>query len=151
MLQIAKFVAVLSCGLFTGAALYISLVEHPARMECGTDIAVTVFGPSYRRATAVQVTLASLGLLSSITAWLAGEKPWWLIGGLLLGSVMPFTLVVIFPTNKRLLSPTLNHGSPQARELLSRWAVLHAVRTAISFLALTIFLFLTFFENAVRR
>jgi hypothetical protein len=34
MRQIAEFVAVLSCSLFTGAAVYISLVEHPARMQC---------------------------------------------------------------------------------------------------------------------
>jgi hypothetical protein len=35
MRQIAEFVAVLSCSLFTGASIYINLVEHPARMECG--------------------------------------------------------------------------------------------------------------------
>ncbi len=33
MRQFAEFVAVLACGLFTGAAVYVSLVEHPARME----------------------------------------------------------------------------------------------------------------------
>ncbi len=32
MRQIAEFVAVLSCSLFTGASVYINLVEHPARM-----------------------------------------------------------------------------------------------------------------------
>jgi len=31
MRQIAEFVAVLACGLFAGAAAYVSLVEHPAR------------------------------------------------------------------------------------------------------------------------
>ena len=31
MRQIAGFVAVLSCALFTGASIYISLVEHPAQ------------------------------------------------------------------------------------------------------------------------
>jgi len=38
---IAEFIAVLACGLFTGAAIYINLVEHPARMQCGVEIAVT--------------------------------------------------------------------------------------------------------------
>jgi len=41
MRQIAEFVAVLSCSLFTGASVYINLVEHPARMECGVEIAAT--------------------------------------------------------------------------------------------------------------
>ena len=45
MRQIAEFVAVLACGLFTGAAIYISLVEHPARMECGVELAAAEFPP----------------------------------------------------------------------------------------------------------
>src|SRR5215469_800026 len=39
MKQVAELVAVLSCSLFTGAALYVSLVEHPARMGCGVELA----------------------------------------------------------------------------------------------------------------
>jgi hypothetical protein len=73
MRQIAEFVAVLSCILFTGAAVYINLVEHPARMQCGVEIAATEFPPSYRRATVMQATCAALGLLSSVAAWLAGD------------------------------------------------------------------------------
>ena len=49
MRQIAEFVAVLTCGLFTGAAVYVSLVEHPVRMACGVEIAAAEFPPSYRR------------------------------------------------------------------------------------------------------
>jgi hypothetical protein len=49
MLQTAQFLATLCCTLFTGAAIYINLVEHPARMECDTKTAVTVWAPSYRR------------------------------------------------------------------------------------------------------
>jgi hypothetical protein len=68
MRQIAEFVAVLACSLFTGASVYINLVEHPARMECGVEIAATEFAPSYRRATIMQASSAALGLLSSIAA-----------------------------------------------------------------------------------
>jgi hypothetical protein len=70
--QITEFVAVLACGLFAGAAVDVNLVEHPARMECGVEIATAEFPPSYRRATIMQVTLAAVCLLSSIAAWLAG-------------------------------------------------------------------------------
>ena len=31
-----QFIATLSAGLFAGAATYITFVEHPARMQCGT-------------------------------------------------------------------------------------------------------------------
>jgi hypothetical protein len=33
MRQIGELVAVLACGLFAGAAVYVSLIEHPARMD----------------------------------------------------------------------------------------------------------------------
>ena len=146
--QVAELVAVLACGLFAGAALYVSLVEHPARMECGVETAITVFGPSYRRATALQVTLAVLGLLSSLAAWLSGATFWWLVAGLTLSSVIPFTLVVILPTNKQLLSPALDRRSAHASKVLSRWAILHAVRTLIGAWALMLFLFLLVFDHS---
>ena len=83
MRPIAEFVAVLACGLFAGAAVYVSLVEHPARMECGVEIAVAQFPPSYHRGTIMQVTLAAVCLLSSIAAWLAGATFWWVVAGVL--------------------------------------------------------------------
>jgi len=104
MRQIAEFFALLACSLFTGAAIYISFVEHPARIECGVEVAAAEFSLSYRRATVMQATLAALSLLSSIVAWLSGAAFWWLIAELLLGSVLPFTLIVILPINKQLLT-----------------------------------------------
>src|SRR5713226_3935641 len=140
MRPIAEFVAVLACGLFTGAAVYISFVEHPARMECGVDIAATEFPPSYRRASVMQATLAAVGLLSSIAVWLAGATFWWAIAGVLLGSVIPFTLIVILPTNKQLLNPALDRRSVQTGRLLTRWGALHAVRSVLSGAALLLFI-----------
>ena len=142
MRQIAEFVAVLACSLFTGAAVYISFVEHPARMECGVDIAAAEFPPSYRRASVMQRILAAVGLLSSIAAWLAGSTFWWAIAGVLLGSVIPFTLIVILPTNKQLLNPALDRRSVQTGRLLTRWGALHAVRSVLSALALLLLLYL---------
>src|SRR6202795_2891512 len=100
---------------------YINLVEHPARMACGVELAATEFPPSYRRATVMQATLAALGLLSSLAAWLAGATFWWLVAGGWLGSVIPFTLIVILPTNKKLLNPTLDTSSAETERLLIRW------------------------------
>ena len=130
--MIFEVVATLCAGLFAGAAIYITFVEHPARLECGTELAATEFGPSYRRATLMQASLAAVGLLSALVAWLQGGEPAVLIGGLLLGAVIPFTLLVILPTNKRLLDPTLDRNSAEAAVLLVRWGRLHAVRSAMS-------------------
>ena len=64
-----QFVAVLAALLFSGAAIYINLAEHPARMECGTQLAATVFGPSYRRAAVMQIILALAATIAGISAW----------------------------------------------------------------------------------
>jgi hypothetical protein len=47
----------------------------------------------------MQASLAAVGTLAAIAAWLLGAPSLWLIGGLLLGAVIPFTLIVILPTN----------------------------------------------------
>ena len=87
-------------------------------------------------------SLAAVGLFASVAACLAGATFWWLVGGLLLGAVIPFTLIVILPTNKQLMSPTLDRGTEQTKRLLARWGRLHAVRSILSTLALLLFLWL---------
>jgi hypothetical protein len=130
--MIFGLIAIIAAGLFAGAALYINLVEHPARVECGTETALAEFAPSYRRAAVLQASLALLGLGSGVAAWLSlGYLPL-LIGGVLLGAVVPFTVIVIFPTNKRLLDPALDRRSKEASDLLARWQRLHFVRTLLS-------------------
>jgi Domain of unknown function (DUF1772)/Domain of unknown function (DUF5615) len=135
-----EFIATLCCALFAGAAVYINAVEHPARMSCGTEVAATEWAPSYKRATWMQAPLAVVGFACAVIAWLAGSSVSWLIGGVLLGLVVPFTLVVITPTNKRLLSAGLDKRSEEARKLLDRWNALHGVRSAFGVVALVLFL-----------
>ena len=128
--------AILATALFTGAAVYITFVEHPARMACSTETAVAQWRPSYQRATIMQASLAVLGTLLAIAAWLSGAGLVWLVAGVLLGAVVPFTLVVMWPTNKSLESIGLDASAERARILLSRWGNLHAVRSGLSAIAL---------------
>ncbi len=139
MLEWMQFLALLTCAGFTGAAIYISLVEHPARMKCGRELAATVFGPSYRRAARMQASLALLSFLSGAAAGWMGQSLAWLVGALLMFAVIPFTLVAILPTNRRLLDPALDRSSPEAEELLTRWGRLHAVRSILGLAALVLF------------
>src|SRR5215831_6955639 len=133
-------IAVVCAGLFSGAALYVNLVEHPARMGCGPELAVREFAPSYRRATLLQLPLALVGSLAGgIGAWDQASSTL-LAATLLLAAVVPFTVVVILPTNHRLLDPSLDPASRNAVALLDRWGRLHAVRTVLSLLAFVLFL-----------
>jgi anthrone oxygenase-like protein len=133
--DILRLIAVLSASLFAGAALYINVAEHPARMHLETASAVRQWAPSYKRATWLQAPLAIISFLAGAAAWLAGAGARWLIGALLVGAVVPFTFVSIMPTNHRLLSPSLDLGSDEARALLVNWGRLHAVRTVLSLMA----------------
>lgn len=69
----------------------------------------------------MQATLAILGLLSSIAARLAGATFWRLIAGGLLGSVVPFMLIIILLTHKLLLGSMVQEQSAQAKRLLAGW------------------------------
>ena len=133
--------ATLACSLFAGAAVYITFVEHPARLSCGTEIAARQWAPSYKRATVMQVSLAVLATLAGVTAWLSGGGAAWLIGAVVIASVIPFTLVVILPTNNRLLEPGRDLGSAETRQLLEAWGRLHAVRSLLSVVATIVLLY----------
>src|SRR5271155_5314106 len=118
MLPFLEVLSILCAGLFGGAALYITVGEHPARMECGVLLAATEFGPSYRRGAAMQAPLAAIGAIASIVAGCSGGSGLWLVAGFTLLAVIPLTLLVIARTNKKLLESTLDRSSAVAKSLL---------------------------------
>ena len=140
MITTFQFIATLSTTLFTGAAIYINFVEHPARMGCDTKTAATVWAPSYQRATVMQASLAILGFLSGLAAWLLGGGVMWLVGALFIGLVVPFTFIAIMPTNHQLLTPGRDLASSETRALLEKWGRLHAVRSVLSFVASLVYI-----------
>jgi Domain of unknown function (DUF1772) len=135
VLVVLEFVATVAAALFAGAALYINVAEHPARMTLDTRFAASQWAPSYKRATWLQAPLALLSLVAGLGSWLLGGGPGWAVAALLIGAVVPFTLIGIMPTNKSLLLPDRDSGTAETRSLLERWAKLHAVRTALSLAA----------------
>jgi hypothetical protein len=87
----------------------------------------------------MQATLALLGAFAALWRWDLGGQLGWLLGGLLLGAVVPFTFIVILPTTELLLDISLDLNSPGSAALLARWGRLHAVRSAASLVAFLIF------------
>jgi len=140
MFAVFQFLAVLCCILFAGAAIYINVAEHPARMDCDTKTAAKVWLPSYKKATLMQAPLAVISFLAGVAVWLLGGGLLWLIGAVLIGLVVPFTLLAVMPTNNQLLAPGRDLSSAETRSLLEKWGRLHAVRSALSFLASIVYL-----------
>jgi hypothetical protein len=78
MLRILQFIATFCAAIFAGAAIYINIAEHPARMAGDIRSALAQWAISYKRATLMQVPLAAVGFLASVAAWLLGASIWWL-------------------------------------------------------------------------
>lgn len=128
--QVAEVLATFCCGVFFGAAAYVSLVQHPAAFETGSDFAVRFFAPMYHRASVMQASLAIIGSIASIVAYLLGAGRAWLLSAVLIGSVVPFTLLIVEPLNDQIKS--IDPSAERAVELLIKWGRLHWVRTAAS-------------------
>jgi hypothetical protein len=133
-------IATLATGIFAGAAAYVTAVEHPARVSCGPALAIEEFGPSYKRGAIMQASLAVVGAVAGLIAAWVRQDALVFLAAVLLGSLVPFTLIVILPTNTRLLDPGLDPNGLEAVRLLQRWGRLHMVRTALSLLAFVLLL-----------
>ena len=132
--------ALVSATLFAGVALYISLVEHPARLGLDDGPLLAQWQPSYKRALPIQAGLAIAGGVSGLAAWYLSSDWQWLLGSIALLANWPFTLVVIMPVNKRLLAMQRHEAGAESRTMLLQWGRLHGVRSALGTLATLLFL-----------
>jgi hypothetical protein len=132
--------ALIAAAIFTGAALYVSVVEQPARLLLDDRALLTEWKPSYKRGAAMQAPLALLGCLVGLIAWWQASHPGFLIGALAIIAPWPWTLVGIKPTNDALLATEIERAGPPTRALVVKWGALHAVRTALGALATLAFL-----------
>ena len=94
----------------------------------------------------MQISLAVISFIGSVLTYLESANILWLSSGLVIVSVIPFTLIAIMPTNKKLLSPSVDTTAESTTELLSLWGKLHAVRSVLGALSLVIFLTLVTFD-----
>lgn len=131
--------ALILASLFAGAALYISLVEQPARLTLDDAPALAQWRTSYRRALPIQGSLAVLGGIAGLVAWSAHQDWQWLAGAVAMLANWPFTLLAIMPTNKRLSAIPSDAAGAESRALLRRWGRLHAIRSALGTVALLLF------------
>lgn len=138
--MLAGLVALALAAAFAGAAFYINVAEHPARLGLDDGPLLAQWKPSYAAGFTMQASLAVASFLCAIlAAWLTSD--WrWLIGGVVIVANWPFTLIAIMPTNHKLNAIAIADAGPASRGLLVTWARLHAVRTVLGMAATVIFL-----------
>jgi hypothetical protein len=131
--------ALVTASIFFGAAVYINIAEHPARLGLSDAAALAEWRPAYRRGSAMQAPIAVVSALLGAAAWWTTGDPLWALGAVIMLANWPYTLVAIMPTN-HLLEATASGGDRDTRERLTRWGHLHAVRSALSGIATLIYL-----------
>lgn len=132
--------ALIVAAVFTGAAVYVSVAEQPARLRLDPRALLAEWKPSYKRGFMMQATLAVLGGLLGAAAFALDHDWRWLLGALLIVGNWPYTLLVIMPVNNQLMAIDPDSEGSRIHELIERWGVLHAGRALLGLTATLMFL-----------
>ena len=129
--MLAGHLALATAAIFAGAALYVNVAEHPARLLLDDRALLAQWQPSYQRGAIMQASLAIVsGALGCLVFLLTFD--WrWLVGAALILANWPYTLFIIMPTNRQLRAIEPDQANAETRGLLLQWGRLHAVRTAL--------------------
>ena len=138
--MLAGQLALIVAAVFSGAALYVNVAEHPARMHLDIGGMLTEWKPAYKRGFLLQAPLAIIGFLLGALAWWQTGSWLFLDGAILMLANWPYTLLVIMPVNNRLQATDPATAGDETRALLDRWNTLHAARTGLGVAATILFL-----------
>ena len=83
--------ALVVAALFTGAAVDVNAVEHPARRHLDPRAALQEWQPAYKRGAAMQATLALVGFVLAATAAWLGAGTFVALGAALIIAPWPWT------------------------------------------------------------
>jgi len=133
--MIAGHLALVVAAVFSGAAIYVNVVEQPARFSLDDRALLAEWKPSYRRGFVMQAPLALAGFALGLVTWWQTRDLLFLVGGAMMLANWPWTLLVINPVNAVLMATESAGAGAQTRSLIERWGRLHAVRTAFGFIA----------------
>jgi hypothetical protein len=131
----AGHLALVVAAVFSGAAIYVNVVEQPARFGLDDRALLAEWKPSYKRGFAMQAPLALAGFALGLVAWWQTRDSLFLVGGVAMVANWPWTILVINPVNAVLMATESAGAGAQTRALIEKWGRLHAVRTAFGFLA----------------
>lgn len=135
--------ALAAAAIFTGAAAYINLVEQPARLTLADGPLLAEWKTAYKRGTVMQASLAVLGGVLGLAAFVLEARGLIaILGAALMLASWPWTLLVIKPTNDALMAAPADTAGPGERRMIQRWAGLHRARTAFGALAAVCFVWL---------
>ena len=112
--------ALMVAAIFFGAAFYVNVVEHPARLSLDDKAALAEWKPAYKRGYIIQASLAIVGAVLALIAYFSALDWRWLFGAIVLLTNWPYTLFVIMPTNRRLMDTPPGVATAETRRMIER-------------------------------
>ncbi|KAF9905493.1 hypothetical protein EC991_001602 [Linnemannia zychae] len=151
----AKILTVASIGLFAGQALAYNVIIMPALRTVSPEAALPIWAKSYNIGKNIQVSLIATSILAGLPVYYKTQNAFFLIGPLVMASIIPFTLAFIMPVNHTLLD--ILEGKESSKmgsesnlsELYIKWDLLHFGRTVLSLGALGLTLYGSFSRHAL--
>ncbi|OHV90887.1 DUF1772 domain-containing protein [Mesorhizobium sp. ORS 3428] len=136
----AGLLALAVAAAFTGAAVYVSVAEQPARLGLDDTSLLRQWQPAYKRGTRMQASIALVACALGLFAWWQTGTIGYLVGAIAIILPWPWTLLVMMPTNRLLEAMDVGADNPQARPLIVKWGKMHLIRVALGVLATIAFL-----------
>ena len=133
-----EVVSTVAAGIFVGSALYVNIVEHPARMTVtDTKSCHKQWMESFDRAKVLQSCLALVSVSSGAGAYYCNPKKGlpFLLGGGLVATVFPYTIFILKPNS---IDPiydeeiTNKKSESVVRETIDKWYSYHMIRGMIT-------------------
>jgi hypothetical protein len=137
---VAGLLALLLAAMFSGAAIYITVAEHPARLRLDHRSLLRQWKPSYKRGYVMQASLAVVSGLCGIAAYIRDQQAAWIVGAALIVANWPYTMLAMLGLNNRIMQTAEDAADATTTQMLHRWGRLHAVRSALGVAAAAAFL-----------
>jgi anthrone oxygenase-like protein len=119
---------------FSGATLYINLVEQPARLALDDNGLLSEWRPSDRRGFALLQSLALIAAVLGLASYFETQDVRWLIGAIIIVASWPYTYFAMVPMNNRILAISASEPGA-ARDLVRAWGLLEYGQSAIGLVA----------------
>ena len=138
--MLAEEFALTVAAVFTGAAIYVNVAEQPARLQLDDRSLLAEWKLAYQRGYMMQASLAIVGGLFGLVAFLSTLDWRWLLGAVVLLANWPYTIFVIMPTNRRLMDTPPEATTAETRRMIERCGTLQPGEKALGLVVTLIFL-----------
>lgn len=131
--------ALVIAAFYSGAALYVNLVEKPALLALDDKAALAAWKIALKRGAVIQAPLCAIGFLLGLIAWIHLHDIGNAVASLAMLANIPWTVAMILPINRALQAIEPAAAGEGSRALLMRWYSRHKIRSALGLIALLFF------------